>query len=190
MSPSRSCVRGEGLLCHHVTRWLRRANRSETVITDISMPFTDTTPGASGGGIRLIDSGGGPIESLAAGPDGSIAWVGTNHRLTLASDAIDLPFGPQAETVPRQSLIPTRTVPGRFTSVAWAIPPQRSTARGSGLPHRCPLAQRCGPVRSRCHQHHGCSGPPGVHRPHRVQLDRPHRHRACARPTSRSGRGC
>ncbi len=89
---------------------------------DISMPFTDTTPGVSGGGIRLIDSGVGPIESLAAGPKGSLAWVGTNHRLTLASDAIDLPFGPQAETPPRQSPIPNRTVPGRFTSVAWAIP--------------------------------------------------------------------
>jgi hypothetical protein len=93
---------------------------------DISMPFTDTTPGVSGGGIRLIDTGVGPIESLAAGPNGSIAWVGTDHRLVVASDAIEMPFGPQAETAPRQSLTPTRMVPGRFTSVAWAIPPSEA----------------------------------------------------------------
>jgi hypothetical protein len=89
---------------------------------DIMMPFTDSTPGVSGGGMRTIDSGVGPIESLAAGPGGSIVWVSTDHRLTLASDAVDLPFGPQAETVPRQSAIPTRTVPGKYTSVDWAIP--------------------------------------------------------------------
>lgn len=88
----------------------------------ITMPYTDTTPGVSGGGIRTIDPGVGPIESLAAGPDGSIAWVGTDHHLTLATGAIDLPFGPEAETAPRQSPIPTRTLTGSYTSVAWAIP--------------------------------------------------------------------
>ena len=93
---------------------------------DIMMPFTDSTAGGSGGGMRTIDSGVGPIESLAAGPGGSIAWVSTDHRLTVASDAVDLPFGPQAETVPRQSRIPTRTVPGTYTSVAWAIPPSEA----------------------------------------------------------------
>jgi PASTA domain len=92
----------------------------------IAMPYTDTTPGVSGGGIRTIDPGVGPIESLAAGPDGSIAWVGTDHHLTLATSAIDLPFGPQAETAPRQSPIPARTLPGSYTSVAWAIPPSEA----------------------------------------------------------------
>jgi hypothetical protein len=89
----------------------------------ISMPFTDTTPGVSGGGIRVIVHGTGPIRSLAAGPNGSLAWVGTDRHLTVAPDAVDLPFGPQAEVPPRLSPPASRRVSGRFTSVAWAIPP-------------------------------------------------------------------
>ena len=89
----------------------------------ISMPFTDTTPGVSGGGIRVIVDGTGPIRSLAAGPNGSLAWVRTDRHLTVAPDAVDLPFGPQAELPPRLAPPGSRSVAGAFTSVAWAVHP-------------------------------------------------------------------
>jgi hypothetical protein len=92
---------------------------------EISMPFTNTTPGTDGGGIRVIVHDTGPIESLATGPNGSIAWVGTDHRLAVATGAINLPFGPQAEMVPQPSPS-SRTVPGRFTRVAWATTPAQA----------------------------------------------------------------
>lgn len=88
----------------------------------ISMPFSTNTVGTTGGGIRTITDQAGPIQSLAAGPQGSLAWVGRDHRLTFATDAVDLPFGPQAETPPTQSPLRTRTVHGSYTSVAWDIP--------------------------------------------------------------------
>jgi len=90
--------------------------------SDISMPFTDTTSGVGGGGIRVIVPGTGPVRSLAAGPSNSLAWVATDRHLTVATGAVDLPFGPQAETPPRLSPPPGRWVTGRFTYVAWAVP--------------------------------------------------------------------
>jgi len=85
---------------------------------EISMPFTDTTPGVDGGGIRTIVHDTGSIVSLAAGNGGAVAFVRTDGTLTLAVGAVDLPFGPAADTAPGPP--PTeRSATGRFTAVAW-----------------------------------------------------------------------
>ena len=92
----------------------------------ISLPFTDTTPGVSGGGIRLIVRNTGSISSLAAGPDGSLVFVGSNGKLTMAIKAADLPFGPGASTPPAAPPA-ERTAPGTFTAVAWTDGPAAET---------------------------------------------------------------
>jgi hypothetical protein len=84
--------------------------------TGISMPFSS---GPDGGGMRSIATGTGPLRSLAAGPNGALAWVKSDGRLVLSDDAVDLPFGPAADTPPRTTAAPQRVVPGTFTSVAW-----------------------------------------------------------------------
>lgn len=86
--------------------------------TGISMPFTDRTPGTSGGGIRAIVESTGPVSSVATGPAGAVAWVTSAGRLSLTTAAWNLPFGPQAQTEP-YTPPPARTVPGSYTSVAW-----------------------------------------------------------------------
>lgn len=90
--------------------------------TDISMPYSNTGTGMTGGGIRLILSDVGTTRSVAAGPNGALAWVTKSGALSIADNAIDLPFGPGAETPPRLSNPPARKVSGKFTSVAWGIP--------------------------------------------------------------------
>jgi hypothetical protein len=98
--------------------------------TDISMPFTDTTPGVSGGGIRDIVRNVGSIVSLAVGKDGSLVFIGHGGRLTMALDAVDLPFGPAASSPP-SSAPRESTASGHFTAVAWTEGPG---AEDTGLP--------------------------------------------------------
>jgi hypothetical protein len=89
-------------------------------MSSITMPFTDTTPGVEGGGFRDIVSHVGPLASLAAGEKGSVVFVGTNGKLTMVVDAINLPFGPGADTPP--GAMPKEiTASGRFTAVAWTV---------------------------------------------------------------------
>jgi hypothetical protein len=87
---------------------------------EIAMPFTDTTPGVGGGGIRNIQRVSGAVTSLAAGPSGSLAWVGPHGHLEIARGAIDLPFGPQATAVPTTSLPVVKRVKGTYSSVTWS----------------------------------------------------------------------
>ena len=95
--------------------------------TDISLPFVDATPGVSGGGIRVIVRDTGAITSLAAGMDGSLVFVSSDGRLTMATNAVNLPFGPGARTPP-PSPPAERTAPGRFTAVAWTEGPSAEHA--------------------------------------------------------------
>jgi hypothetical protein len=97
----------------------------------IVMPFTDSTPGVSGGGIRNILRVSGTATSLAAGPDGSLGWVGGTGRLEIAEGAIDLPLGPGAETPPQNGSPALRRVPGTYTSVAWST---GASAQATRLP--------------------------------------------------------
>jgi hypothetical protein len=93
--------------------------------TGIVMPYAS---GPDGGGIRSIATATGPLRSLAAGPAGALAWVGKNGRLTVSTNAVDLPFGPAASTPPRTTAAPLRLFPGQFTSVAWTAGPAAETA--------------------------------------------------------------
>jgi hypothetical protein len=86
----------------------------------IAMPFSS---GPDGGGIRSIATGTGQLRSLAAGPNGGLAWVKSDGRLILSDNAVDLPFGPAADTPPRTTAAPQRVVSGTFTSVAWTEGP-------------------------------------------------------------------
>lgn len=97
---------------------------------DISLPFTDTTPGESGGGIRFIVGSTGAIISLAAGENGSLVFLHSDGTLTMAIAAVDLPFGPGASTPPSAPPL-ERTAPGRFTAVAWTEGP---AAENTSLP--------------------------------------------------------
>jgi hypothetical protein len=86
---------------------------------EIVMPYTDSTPGMSGGGIRSIQETAAAIKSIAVGPGGTVGWIDTSDQLTLAPDAINLPFGPAAESPPATSFGSLRYVKGAYTSVAW-----------------------------------------------------------------------
>jgi hypothetical protein len=96
--------------------------------TAISMPFTTE----NGGGIRSIVSETGPLRSLAAGPNGALAWVEQGGGLVVAPDAIELPFGPGASTPPRTAAAPLFPARGRFTAVAWT---EGTAAEHASLPH-------------------------------------------------------
>jgi hypothetical protein len=100
-----------------------------TLGDEIVMPFTDSTPGVSGGGIRNIQRVSGAVISLAAGPSGSVAWVGPHGQLEIARGAIDLPFGPQATTVPPTTFPVVKRVKGTYSSVTWSTgtSPQATT---------------------------------------------------------------
>jgi hypothetical protein len=87
---------------------------------EIVMPFTVQTPGESGGGFRNIERVSGEVVSLAAGPDGELAWVGPGGNLEIATGAIDLPFGPAANAPPPTSPPVLRRVKGGYSSVAWS----------------------------------------------------------------------
>jgi PASTA domain len=91
--------------------------------TGISMPFSTT----GGGGMRTLSTDSGPLISLAAGPSGALAWVEKGGYLVVSPHAIELPFGPAAETAPRTTAAPVHLVPGRFTAVAWTIGPGAET---------------------------------------------------------------
>ena len=110
--------------------WLLVGDGSST----ISLPFTDTTPGESGGGIRTIVRSVGPLASLAAGENGTVAFVGGGGRLTVALGAVDLPFGPGADTPPGAAA-PEHTAAGRFTAVAWTEGPAAEHAALPGVFH-------------------------------------------------------
>jgi hypothetical protein len=92
----------------------------------ISLPYSERTPEFSGGGIRLIIRDSGPVTSLAAGQDGSLVFVGSDGRLTMAIKAVDLPFGPGASTPPAPPPA-ERTAAGRYTAVAWTEGPAAET---------------------------------------------------------------
>jgi len=94
---------------------------------NVSMPFTDNSPGEQGGGIRTIVRDAGPISALAAGSGGSLAWVSTNGTLHFESDAVNLPFGPAAETPPAPGGT-IRQVAGRYESVAWTGGPETAAS--------------------------------------------------------------
>lgn len=98
--------------------------------SSISMPFTDTTPGVEGGGIREIVRHVGSLASLAAGGKGSVVFVGSNGKLTVAVGAINLPFGPAA-TSPPAAAPKEHSASGQFTAVAWTEGP---SAEGTPLP--------------------------------------------------------
>lgn len=85
---------------------------------EIMMPFENPPP-TSGGGIRNVVSTAGSTRSLAAGPGGSLAWVSAQGRLVVAPDAVNLPFGPAAQTPPSTSPPTLLFVKGNFISVAW-----------------------------------------------------------------------
>jgi hypothetical protein len=93
----------------------------------ISLPYTDTTPGVQGGGIRTIVHSTGPVTSLAAGRDGSLVFVGSDGKLTMAVNAVNLPLGPGADYAPSP---PPReySARGPFTAVAWTEGPAAETA--------------------------------------------------------------
>ena len=91
-----------------------------TLGNEIVMPFTDSTPGINGGGIRDIERVSGAVMSLAAGPSGSLAWVGPHGHLEIARGAIDLPFGPQATPIPSSSSPVLKLVKGSYSSVTWS----------------------------------------------------------------------
>ncbi len=87
---------------------------------EVVMPFTDTTPGESGGGTRNIERMTGDMVSLAAGPSGALASVGQGGVLQISRGAIDLPFGPEAEfPVPPPTPVIVR-VKGAYAAVAWS----------------------------------------------------------------------
>jgi PASTA domain len=90
--------------------------------SSITMPFMDTTPGVEGGGFREIVRHVGRLASLAVGEKGSVVFVGTNGKLTMAVAAIDLPFGPGA-TYPPTAAPKERTSSGHFTAAAWTEGP-------------------------------------------------------------------
>jgi hypothetical protein len=83
----------------------------------ISMPYTDTTPGVSGGGIRGIVSGVGPIGGIAAGSNGDLAWLSADGAVDFERNAVNLPFGPAAE-MPPTTPNTVRSAPGRYTAIA------------------------------------------------------------------------
>lgn len=86
----------------------------------VLLPFS----GAGGGGIRYVVEGTGPLRSLAAGPDGALAWVTDRGSLVVARHAVDLPFGPAATTTHFPASAATLpTVPGRYAAVAWTAGP-------------------------------------------------------------------
>jgi hypothetical protein len=85
----------------------------------IAMPFTTE----NGGGMRSIATETGPLLSLAAGPDGALAWVEQGGGLVISPHAIELPFGPGASTAPRTTAAPLFQARGRFTAVAWTEGP-------------------------------------------------------------------
>jgi PASTA domain len=89
----------------------------------ISMPFRTE----NGGGIRYIAADTGPLVSLAAGPDGALAWVEQGGGLVVSPHAIELPFGPGAETAPRTTAAPLYVARGHFTAVAWSEGPRAET---------------------------------------------------------------
>ena len=98
--------------------------------TQISLPYTDTTPGVQGGGIRTIVHNTGPVTSLAVGRDGSLVFVGSHGKLTMAVNAVNLPLGPGADYPPGPS--PREySAPGPFTAVAWT---QGSAVEKAPLP--------------------------------------------------------
>ena len=96
----------------------------------VALPYVDTTPGVSGGGIRVIVRDTGSITSLAAGADGSLVFISRGGKLTIATSAWNLPFGPGARTPPT-SPSTERTAEGRFTAVAWT---EGSSAEHAPLP--------------------------------------------------------
>lgn len=100
----------------------------------ISLPFTDTTPGVSGGGIRTVVRRVGPVTSLAAGANGTVAFVRRGGKLTMAVGAVDLPFGPGAETPPGAAP-PEHVAPGRFSAVAWTEGPAAVHVALAGVFH-------------------------------------------------------
>ncbi len=96
---------------------------------NIEMPFTD--PNGSGGGIMGIVTDTGPVVSVAAGPGGSVAFVGTDGRLTEAVDVVDLPFGPGISGIPPAPAPTEVTTAGPFTAVAWT---EGAAAKDTPLP--------------------------------------------------------
>jgi len=86
------------------------------------LAFAGAPPGSSGDGDRVIVRNSGPVISLASGEDGSLVFVSSHGRLTMAVNAVDLPFGPGAETPPEPPPA-ERTAPGHFTAVAWTEGP-------------------------------------------------------------------
>jgi hypothetical protein len=86
---------------------------------EIVMPYTDMTPGEIGGGIRNIESTASAIRSIAVGSGGTLVWVDTSGRLTLAPNVINLPFGPGADTPPTTTAPTEHVIKGMYTSVAW-----------------------------------------------------------------------
>ena len=97
----------------------------------ITMPFTYTTPGLIGGGFRDILKNVGPIISLAAGKNGSLVFIRPGGTMTLALHAVELPFGPAADSAPPISSPRKYTASGHFTAVAWSEGP---AAEDTGLP--------------------------------------------------------
>jgi len=87
---------------------------------EIVMPYRDSNPEVSGGGIRNIEQVPGLVTSLAAGPNGSLAWVGPGGHLGVSVGAINLPFGPSASTPPATSAPAARIVTGIYTDVTWS----------------------------------------------------------------------
>jgi len=98
--------------------------------TSVIMPFTDTTPGLNGGGFDEIVPDAGQVSSLAAGATGTVAWIGPAGTLFLEPDAVDLPYGPEADT-PTRASAPIRTAKGHFEAIAWTVGP---TAQSTPLP--------------------------------------------------------
>jgi hypothetical protein len=90
---------------------------------EIVMPYKDSNPEVSGGGIRNIEQVPGQVTSLAAGPNGSLAWVGPGGHLGISIGAINLPFGPSASTPPATSAPASNIVSGIYTDVTWSSGP-------------------------------------------------------------------